>query len=55
MQAISLGQGQGPIAENLIKTAMTNGDWVFLQVNQYISVCFSIFITMGYFGISSQF
>ena len=31
LQMISLGQGQGPIAEELIKKAMANGDWVFLQ------------------------
>ncbi|KAH6579857.1 hypothetical protein BASA61_001042 [Batrachochytrium salamandrivorans] len=28
---ISLGQGQGPIAEELVKRAMASGDWVFLQ------------------------
>ncbi|KAM9770210.1 dynein axonemal heavy chain 6 [Menidia menidia] len=31
VQSISLGQGQGPIAERMIKAAMENGDWVFLQ------------------------
>lgn len=30
-QTISLGQGQGPVAEQLIKVALTNGDWVVLQ------------------------
>jgi dynein heavy chain len=31
VQAISLGQGQGPIAEQLIASARKSGDWVFLQ------------------------
>ncbi|XP_056119629.1 dynein axonemal heavy chain 3 [Rhinichthys klamathensis goyatoka] len=30
-QTISLGQGQGPVAEQLIKVALTNGNWVVLQ------------------------
>ncbi|XP_074661680.1 dynein axonemal heavy chain 6-like [Tubulanus polymorphus] len=31
IQAISLGQGQGPVAEKLIANAIKTGDWVFLQ------------------------
>uniref|UniRef100_A0A1B6CU24 AAA+ ATPase domain-containing protein n=1 Tax=Clastoptera arizonana TaxID=38151 RepID=A0A1B6CU24_9HEMI len=31
IQSISLGQGQGPIAEKLIDTGKRRGDWVFLQ------------------------
>lgn len=30
--SVSLGQGQGPTAEKLVKKAAENGDWVFLQV-----------------------
>lgn len=33
MSMISLGQGQGVIAEELIKKAVVTGEWVFLQVN----------------------
>jgi len=33
VQAISLGQGQGPVAEKLIANAARTGDWVFLQVS----------------------
>jgi len=31
VHAISLGQGQGPVAEKLIAAAVKVGDWVFLQ------------------------
>lgn len=32
LHAISLGQGQGPIAEKLIKDGKEKGNWIFLQV-----------------------
>jgi dynein heavy chain len=31
-QSISLGQGQGPIAEKIISLGTVKGEWVFLQV-----------------------
>lgn len=32
LQVVSLGQGQGPVAEALVRLAMKSGDWVCLQV-----------------------
>ena len=32
LRFISLGQGQGPVAENMISLGAVTGDWVFLQV-----------------------
>lgn len=35
IRSISLGQGQGPVAEKMIIEAKYRGDWVFLQVSIY--------------------
>jgi dynein heavy chain len=32
LSVVSLGQGQGPVAEALVHMAMKSGDWVCLQV-----------------------
>ena len=41
IQSISLGQGQGPVAEKMLKEAAISGDWVFLQVFLFRIVRFS--------------
>lgn len=32
-ESISLGQGQGPLAENMMRIGCDFGNWVFFQVN----------------------
>lgn len=38
VQSISLGQGQGPIAEKLVDAGKKRGDWVFLQVSRFLTL-----------------
>lgn len=33
LNVISLGQGQGPLAEVMLLNALENGNWVFFQVS----------------------
>jgi dynein heavy chain len=33
LQLLSLGQGQGPVAEAVVRVCMRNGDWVCIQVS----------------------
>ena len=42
IHAISLGQGQGPVAEKMINAATQSGDWVFLQVQHVLIHVISI-------------
>lgn len=37
VQSISLGQGQGPIAERMIKDAMKSGNWVSCKIHLAVS------------------
>lgn len=36
---VSLGQGQGPVAEKFISSAMHLGEWVYLQVRYKLHEC----------------
>jgi hypothetical protein len=38
IRSISLGQGQGPVAEKIIEQGLERGDWVFLQVLSHFYV-----------------
>jgi dynein heavy chain len=37
LHVISLGQGQGPIAESVLAVAVKMGDWVCLQVSKSLT------------------
>ena len=47
LHMISLGQGQGPIAEMLISQANKTGDWVCLQVSQSRTRRVYYYLTQG--------
>lgn len=47
LHVISLGQGQGPIAESTLALAVKAGDWVCLQVRLCCRACCRWVICMG--------
>ena len=44
LKIVSLGQGQGPIAEGMMEAARRSGDWVCLQVSES---CFCVCVGWG--------
>lgn len=57
LDAISLGQGQGPIAEKLIRTGKDKGNWIFLQVKLYYLIvkCYDETSILKYFSSELSF
>lgn len=47
---ISLGQGQGPLAESMFNNAMVDGSWIFFQVHLQLNVS-KLFYIKTYFNI----
>lgn len=42
MLSISLGQGEGPVAEKMFIEAIEMGSWVFFQVSFFFIYCSSV-------------
>ncbi|XP_026758308.2 dynein axonemal heavy chain 6 [Galleria mellonella] len=53
VRSISLGQGQGPVAEKMINNGKTKGDWIFLQ-NCHLAASWMLNLELIVANLSSE-